>query len=61
MADVNAGRRRTARTPTNEDVVTAAVERQSWRSPRDTAQELGLSKARDLEVLHGEKLQPYHC
>jgi hypothetical protein len=40
---VNAGRPRTVRTPGNEDLIIAAVEREPWRSSRDISQELGLS------------------
>jgi hypothetical protein len=57
---VNAGRPRTARTPTNEDATTAAVEREPWRSSCDIARKLGLSQPRVLEVLHDDQLHPYY-
>jgi hypothetical protein len=43
-ADVNAGRPQTGQTPDNEDAVITAVERESWRSSRNIARELGLSQ-----------------
>jgi hypothetical protein len=49
--DVNAGRPRTVRTPANEDVITAAVERKPTRSSREFARELGLSQPRVLGVI----------
>jgi hypothetical protein len=57
---VNAGRPRTVRTPANEDAITAAVEREPWKSSRDIARELGLSQQRGLEVLHDDQLHSYH-
>jgi hypothetical protein len=57
---VNVGRPRTVRPPANEDAITAAVEREPWRSSRDIARELGLSQPRVLEVLHDDQLHPYH-
>jgi hypothetical protein len=59
-AHVNAGRLWIVRTPTNEDAITADVERDPWRSSRDIARELGLSQPRVPEALHGEQLHPYH-
>jgi len=52
-AIVNRGRPSTALTPANEDVITAAAERQL------IAQELGISKATVSEELRNEKL--YTC
>ena len=51
-AIVNRSRPSTARTPTNEDVINAAVERQR------IARELGITKATVSEVLRKEKLYP---
>jgi hypothetical protein len=56
----NAGRPRTVRTPANEDVIIAAVEREPWRSSRDIARELRLSQPSVLEVLYDDQLHPYH-
>jgi hypothetical protein len=56
---VNAGRPRTVRPQGNEDTELAAVERESWRSPRDIVRELGLCHTRVLEVLHDCRSHPY--
>jgi hypothetical protein len=49
MTLVNAGRPRSVRTPANEDVIIAAVEREPCRS-RDIARELGLSQPGVVEL-----------
>jgi hypothetical protein len=55
LADVNAGRPRTVRTP--EDAIIATLEREPWRSSRDIAREYGLSQQRAFEELHDGQLE----
>jgi hypothetical protein len=56
MAHVNADSQRAVWTPANEDAIIAAVE----RGLCNMAQELGLSQPSVLEVLHDDRLRPYH-
>jgi hypothetical protein len=57
LADVNAGRPRTVWTPTNEDAIITALEREPLRSSRDIAREFGLSQPRAFEEVHDAQLE----
>jgi hypothetical protein len=57
-ANVNAGRLWIVRTPANEDIINAGVEREPWRSTLDIAREVGLSQSKILEVLHDDQVHP---
>jgi len=60
MELVNAGLSCTVRTPAKKDAMTAAMERESCRSKRDIAREIGLSKTSVLEVLLDDQLDLYN-
>jgi hypothetical protein len=57
---MNAARPRAERTPSNEDSITAAIERDPWRSSRHIAGGKGLSQPTAFEALHEDQLHSQH-
>jgi len=60
MALVNVGCRRTVRTPVNENVIIAYVERELLRSSHNIPGELRTSQPTVFEVLRDSQSHPYH-